>query len=142
MGYWNFTSPDNWYTLELPANWAEYDDEDNVSAFFNTEQWSGNLRITALRWPTDTEIDKTSEYIASELNDNAGAICTKLGEMDAAFYTKEAANDCIIYYWVTGKENNLFLCSFTIDKSFFNTARNTEELTIVENMLNTLKVLV
>lgn len=141
MSYWNFLSPDNWYSLEIPSNWAEYDDEDNVSAFFNSEEWTGNLRITAFRWPVDVEVDKAFEYIASELDENPGAIRIKLGEMEAAFYTKEAANDCIIYYWVTGKGINLFLCSFTIDKSSFNTIRNEEELTVIETMLSSLKIL-
>ncbi|TPG41712.1 DUF3805 domain-containing protein [Flavobacterium pectinovorum] len=38
------------YTIVLPENWDEYEDEKNTNAFFDITEWTGNLRIiSALR---------------------------------------------------------------------------------------------
>ena len=63
MNYWDFISDNKRFKVKLPENWAEYDDAENTYAFFNTEKWSGNLRITHFRWQnTDAGIDKADLY--------------------------------------------------------------------------------
>jgi len=145
MNYWNFTSEAESFSLRLPENWSEYNDADNSSSFFNAQEWSGNLRITSFTWDNTgigEKNDRAEEYIQSELSDNANAILVKVGEWDAAFYSKETKDKKdVIYYWATGLKNNLFLCSFTIDKSFFNTDRNNSELTVVEEILGSIRIL-
>ena len=142
MNYWNFTSDNNWFSLKLPANWAEYDDAENVFAFFNTEKWSGNLRITHFRWEgVDADTDKAFLYNQSELKDNPGAISIKLKEWDATFYSKETDDKDIIYYWITGSKNDLFICSFTFDEPFLNTDWHNNELIVVREIIGSLQII-
>jgi len=138
MSYWEFTSSNNWFSTKLPKNWSEYEDEEGTYAFFNTDEWSGNLRITPYRWPDDS--DKAPEYIKDELNDNPNAVAIKIGDWDAAFYSKEAKDDCLIYFWAMGIRNHLFLCSFTVDKNMVGTEKHDKELNIVENVLNNIGI--
>jgi hypothetical protein len=141
MNYWNFTSDNNWFRLKLPENWAEYDDEENTFAFFNTEKWSGNLRITHRRWENVEEgIDKASLYNQSELTDSPGAILVKLNKWDATFYIKEANEGDIIYFWITGSKNDLFICSFTFDKPFLHTHWHNDELIVVSEIPGSIKI--
>lgn len=143
MNYWNFTSSEGWFSLTLPVNWEEYDEEDNGTySFFNKEQWCGNLRISSLRWDgEETGIDQASKYIQSELTDNSNAILVKLGDWDAAFYSEESSDESLIYYWVTGSKNNMFACSFTTDKLFLIKETHSKDLEIVEKILSSIKIL-
>ncbi|HEY4195580.1 MAG TPA: DUF3805 domain-containing protein [Mucilaginibacter sp.] len=143
MDYWCFTSPSNWFSLSLPGNWAEYEEEeDGTYSFFNKEKWSGNLRISQLHWNSEEdEIDQASKYVQSELTDNSNAILTKIGDWDAVFYSEKSQDESLIYYWVTGSKNNLFACSFTTDKLSLIKEIHSEELEIVEKILNSIKIL-
>ena len=71
MDYWYFTSASNWFSLNLPVNWAENEEEDEGTyAFFNKEEWSGNLRNTLLRLSSDKNADdKIPSFIKSELEE-------------------------------------------------------------------------
>ena len=142
MNYWEFTSDNNWFSLKLPENWAEYDDEENVFAFFNTEKWSGNLRITHFRWEDeDAGDDKALSHIQSALNDNPDAVSVKLNAWDATFYSKETTDGGIIYYWIIGSKNDLFICSFSFDKPFLNTTWHNDELIVVKEIIGSLKII-
>jgi hypothetical protein len=142
MNNWIFESVDTTFSLCLPENWAEFEDEENTSAFFNQEKWSGNLRITSFFWQDKGNgIDRVSEYIQSELNENPGAELIKIGNFDAAFYSKETEEDCIINYWATGIDNHLLLISFTFDKEFLDTNAHNAEMIVVNNILNSIKIL-
>lgn len=44
-----------------------------------------------------------------------------------------------MYYWVTGIQNNIFLCTFSIDKKDEATSRNKAELSIVEEVIKSIK---
>lgn len=138
MDYWQFE--DEWFSIRLPNNWAEYEDEEGTFAFFNTDDWTGNLRITPLRWANKTGDNKAAEYIKEEAIENEGAVITKIRDWKAAFYTKSLDDGNFMYYWVTGIGNNTFLCSFTVDKSFLNTKKHEEELLIVEDILNSIQL--
>ena len=134
MNYWEFTSVNNWFSTMLPENWSEYEDDEGTYAFFNTDEWSGNLRITPYRWEGDS--NKAAEYINDELNNNPDAVAIKIGDWNAAFYSRETSDDSLIYFWATGGGNHLFLCSFTVDKNMFGTEKHDKELSIVEEVLN------
>src|SRR5688572_20031613 len=112
-----FTSQNGWFSLTLPADWDEYDDgEEDTYAFFNSKSWTGNFRITPFRWThvVDPNEDKAAEFIADELSENTGATKIRFGDFDCAHYKKDVKQDddsLIVYYWATGKKNNLFICS-------------------------------
>lgn len=136
MSYWEFTSSNGWFSTRLPENWSEYEDEEGTEAFFNTEQWSGNLRITPVRLG-GMDIDKTT----ISFNNNQNEIVVKLGDWTASFYSERSSDDCIIYYWTIGSKSIRFICSFTIDEEFLNTDRNTKELAVVEEVISNIKIL-
>jgi hypothetical protein len=138
MNYWKFSSPANWFSTTLPENWAEYDDEEGTYAFFNTDKWSGNFRITPFRWEGNP--NKAIEYISSELKENANAVAIKIGDWDAAFYSKKATDGTLIYFWTTGTQNYVFLCSFSVDMDMIGTDLHEQELAVVENILNNIEL--
>jgi hypothetical protein len=145
----NYISKAGWFSFRLADGWAEYDDEDDAThAFWNAAEttWTGNFRITAFQWPniTDPGVDKVDEYISDEISENDGAQKIRLGQFDCAHYKKEYLNEedkQIIYYWVTGAQNDLFLCTFTIDKEQESMPVNVRELTSVQNMITSIKII-
>lgn len=142
MADWIFTSDDNLFSLTLPEHWSEYEDEDNTFAFFNTDKWSGNLRITHLYWENaDPEINKTSLYRQSEFETQPDAIKVKLNDWNAVFYSNEG-EDYLVYFWITGLKNDLFTCSFTFDKPFLDTDWHKGELSSVTDILSSIKLLI
>ncbi|WP_169337681.1 DUF3805 domain-containing protein [Segetibacter koreensis] len=137
-----FTSEDGWYSLNLPPEWEEYDDEkESTHAFFNAKSWTGNFRITTLHWDTlnDTNEDKASQLVAEDVEENQGAILTKVNGFDCAHYKNETEDEdgvFVIYYWVFGKDLDLFICSFTIAKKQEGTHENDVELKIVRDIID------
>jgi hypothetical protein len=135
-----FTSKDGWYKLTLPANWEEYDDkDDSTHAFFNSKSWTGNLRITTLHWENRANEDKTGEMILEEVQENAGATLMKMGEFDCAHYktiTEDSGEEMVMYYWTFGKNNNLFVCSFTTDRKY---EQNTKIKKEVEGIIRSIR---
>jgi hypothetical protein len=138
MDYWQFH--DEWFSVKLPKNWAEYEDEKDTFAFFNTDEWTGNLRITPMTFTNKEEEKKAEKYIKEEAIENNGAVITKVREWEAAFYTKSLSDGNFMYYWVTGIGNQIFICSFTTDQGFLNTKKHEEELLIVKDILNSLQI--
>jgi len=140
-----FTSPQSWFSLTLPNGWSEYEDEEGTYAFFNVKHWTGNFRITPFKWeqtnnPGD---DKAGKYILGELNDNEGAIEIKVGAFSCAHFKKSIIQDTgefVIYYWITGQGNNLFICSFTIDKKQEETRENKSELEKVAQIIKSIRI--
>ena len=147
MTHKKFTSRSGWFNLKLPIDWEEYDDdgEEDTYTFFNANNWTGNFRITPFRWTdlVDPNEDKAAEFIAEELNENDGATKIKLGDLDCAHYKKDLlqdGDDLVIYYWVVGKKDNLFVCSFTIDKKQEQTEHNKAEVTVVEDIIKSIYI--
>jgi len=138
-----FTSDNEWFKLKLPENWSEYDDDDDNYAFFNTEKWSGNLRISHIRWANVVDYtDKASLYNQEEMEKTPGAINVKLANWNATFYSKETlAGDNLIYFWNTGSKNDLFICSFTFKKDFLGLDWHNNELIIVSEILGSIKII-
>jgi hypothetical protein len=136
MNYWKFTSANNWFTAKFPENWSEYEDDDGTYAFFNSATPSGNFRITPFRWQSGN--NRAHSYIQDELNDNLNAVSIKVGNWDGAFYSKKADEDNLIYFWITGFENTVFLCSFTVEQEAVGTKRHDSELNTVDEIINSL----
>jgi len=143
MDYWDFTSDNSQFSLKLPGSWSEYDDDDDLFAFFNTERWSGNLRISYLYLQNDdgSGVDGSFLYNQSELVKHPDAILVKLGKWEAVFYTKETDADGAIYFWITGSKNDLFICSLSFDKAFLGSDWHNNELIVVAEILSSIKIL-
>lgn len=123
------------YSIILPDYWSEYEleDEQNTNGFFDTSQWTGNLRIT----PLNIKIDRPTEFVKTELTD------TNFTELNwykiKAFSYSEASDDLYIYYWYLIENSKIYICSFTIDIEKKETDKNRKELMKVEDILKTLK---
>ncbi len=132
------------FSLTLPDEWEEYDDESEDSfAFFNAVNWTGNLRITPFSWQSsiDPNENKAAQYILDELLENPGAVKITLKNFDCAFYKKsllQDGDDLIIYYWILGDKNELYLCSFTIDRKNEQSNQNVIELETVQSILESI----
>lgn len=146
MDFKTFTSQNGWFSLTLPVEWQEYDDgEEDAYAFFNAKTWTGNFRITPFRWTKvmDPHEDKASQFITEEMTENKGATQIKLGSLDCVHYKKsikQDGEDLLIYYWATGKKNDLFICTFTINKKQERTKMNQPELQTVQNIIKSIKI--
>lgn len=147
MGSKKFISPNGWFNLTLPKNWEEYDDEgeEGTCAFFNTNNWTGNFRITPIKWDNlvDPNEDKAAKYIEQELNNNKKATKIKIGNFDCVHYRKglsQDGDDLVIYYWVTSKKDIVFICSFTIDKEQEQTEQNKSEIQLVQDIIKSIKI--
>jgi hypothetical protein len=146
MNYKKFTSQSGWFSLTLPEEWDEYDDgEENTYAFFNSKSWTGNFRITPFQWTdvADPTEDKAAQFIADEMKDNNASIKIKIGDFESVHYKKDFRQDSdslVVYYWTIGKNNNLFICSFTINKEQEETKENQEQLQIVQNIIRSMKI--
>lgn len=146
----NFRSQNGWFSLTLPTNWFEYDDSEDTDdattyAFFNssTEDWSGNLRITPYRMSKseDPKIDYAARHVQGVLKDTPEAIKIKLGQLELAFFTEEDPDGeeaRAFYFWIGGSRDNLFVCSFVIDKKQKGTLLNSEQLDSVQSILRSL----
>lgn len=146
MTYKKIISENGWFSLTLPANWEEYNDgEEGTYAFFNTTIWTGNLRISPFRWTEviDPNEDKAGQFIKEELSSNEGATQIMLGDLNCVQYKKDILQDkdeLLMYYWVTGKNESLFICSFTINKKDEQTKQNISELKIVEDIIKSIQI--
>jgi hypothetical protein len=136
-----FHSPNKWFSISLPGHWAEYDSEDDGTyAFFNTEKWSGNLRITPLRNSGEKK-DMVTVLLSSALENNSTAQRIALGGMEAV---KSVENDdeenLTIYRWDVGKDEMAFLCSFTTDHEHAGLSEFITELETVERIIASIKI--
>lgn len=137
-----FTSQDGWYSLTLPAGWEEYDDGNkDTHAFFHAKTWTGNLRITTLHWTNLAGEDKATELVHQEAEENEGASLIKMGAFDCAHYKTYVENnggEMIIYYWIFGKKNSLFICSYTTAREHEGNKEN--EVKEVERIIRSIRI--
>jgi hypothetical protein len=125
------------YTIQLPKNWEEYEDEKNTDAFFNTTEWTGNLRLT----PIKIDQNKSAELLKNEaesLNGKAELFTTKSG-FNGLKYIEVSGVD-YIYYWYVFAKDKMFICSFTIDTNQKDSNKNKGELLLVSGIINSLKL--
>lgn len=127
------------FNLILPVDWTDYDDGDDSDAFFNESNWSGNLRVTFL----NLSENDASEIISNELLKNEKAIAIVLDRYQGVHYKEVGGIDLesLIYYWIIGQSNELFICSFTIDKINENTQSNFFALKTAESIVNSIQVI-
>lgn len=120
----------------LPEKWAEYEDDENVNAFFDTENWTGNLRITVI------EVNKNIDdnYIEEEFKSRPKAkkIITQ-NSLTGLKYTEES-QDGLMYYWQIFHENKLFICSFILNPENDNNLNKTE-IEKVEKIIYSIKAI-
>jgi hypothetical protein len=125
------------YSILLPKNWAEYDDEENTNAFFDTKKWTGNLRIT----PIQIDPSKSSALLKSEIDSLGGKaelIKTKEG-FEGLKYSKKS-NENFMYYWYIFAKDKMFVCSFTVDFDKKDSQENQKELIKVTEIINSIKL--
>jgi hypothetical protein len=126
-----------WFSLTLPDDWDEYDDGDDKGTFvfFNSKNYSGNLRISPFHWENaKSNENKASEFIDEELNEKKDAMKIKLGKFDCVHYKKEL----VIYHWCIGENSDIYICSFTIDKLREQTDQHKTELEIVQDIIKSI----
>lgn len=125
------------YTIQLPKNWEEYEDEKNTDAFFNTTEWTGNLRLTPITIDQTKSVQLLKNEAAS-LNGKAILFTTKSG-FEGLKFTEENGED-YMYYWYVYAKDKMFICSFTIDTNQKDSNKNKEELLLVSGIINSLKL--
>lgn len=124
------------YTIVLPENWAEYEDEKNTNAFFETTSWTGNLRITPLK----TDPKKIAELFESEVKALKGrAEKFKTQNRFEGVKYSEAEKENFIYYWYLIVKDKLFICSFTIKLTEKETQKNKMELIKVYKIIDSIQ---
>jgi hypothetical protein len=121
------------YSIILPENWSEYEsDEKNTNAFFDTTNWTGNLRITPLNY----YIKNPKEYLEKNKIEKKAELFDWKNIQGIYFVDNSSNNE--INYWFIIENNRLFICSFFIGQ--LNGKEEIEkELNKVEIILKTLK---
>lgn len=145
-----FTSDAGWFKLTLPSNWDQYDveDEEGTYGFFNShsKHWQGNLRVTPLKLSRvlDSDTRKMSEYIDEKIAQHDGATRMNVAGFECAHYKelgKDKNNQFLCYYWIMGKKDFLFVCSFTINKADESTKENESELKTVLEIIQGIQII-
>jgi hypothetical protein len=123
------------FSISLPDNWSEYDleDEKNTNGFFDTSEWTGNLRITPLK----VQVDYPYDFIKNELTETDYKEFT-WDNIKALNYSEES-DDLYIYYWHLIEKKKIYICSFTIDSKNKESVENKKELVKIEEILKTVK---
>lgn len=112
----NFISPGGWFSLEYPATWSEFEDSEGTFLFYNPNKWGGNFRISAYR---DASADFGKQSIEWELKNNPTSVLVQVGSWNCAYCAETFQEEGAWYtshFWVTGKDDLTFECSFTVVK--------------------------
>ena len=127
-----YISPGGWFSLEYPATWSEFEDTEESFLFYNPNKWNGNFRISAYK---DTAKDYARQCIKEELKQNPTSTSVKVGEWECAYSAEtfqEAGAWYTTHFWVTGKDDICFECSFTVAKG--------DERKPAEDIIRTIKI--
>ena len=120
------------YSLYLPENWSEYEtDEKNTNAFFDTTKWTGNLRITPLKY----EIDDAENFLNKKLTEIQ--VPKFYWNNSVGIYYVEESPDDTLHYWHLIHKKRLYICSFTIGN--INENEIDDEIHKVEEILKTIE---
>jgi hypothetical protein len=145
-----FTSDTGWFKLTLPSNWDQYDleGEEGTYGFFNshTKHWTGNLRVTPLKLSlvVDDNNGKIADHIDKEIAAHHGATRISIAGFDCAHYKvygKDENDQFLLYYWIMGQKDFLFVCSFTINKADELTKESTSELNNVQGIIQSIQII-
>lgn len=116
-----FISPGAWFSMIYPSDWNEFEEGEGAFLFYNPDRWTGNFRISAYKEDLSVAGAKNyaKEAVRQELKENPSASLIKVGSLECA-YSKEMFQEEDTYYtthfWITGIENVMFECSFTVPK--------------------------
>ncbi|WP_418263324.1 DUF3805 domain-containing protein [Flavobacterium faecale] len=100
--------------------------------FFDTTQWTGNLRIT----PMNYEIKNAKEFLREILREEHGQNINWKNIL-GVYYTENKKNE-EINYWYLIENNKLYICSFTVGNLNGKTEKETE-LKKVNEILRSIK---
>ncbi len=134
-----FKSPFGWFSLKLPKDWDEYEDEEGTCAFFNTKSWTGNLRISAIR----IDNNNIDEYLQTRLSEKGNASQIFLAGKQCIFYVEKIQKDGLVetlYWWLMGTKNFLFVCSYTINEDFEFNGKKDKELNTVTEIISSITI--
>ena len=110
-----YISPGGWFSLSYPAAWSEFEDGEDSFLFYNPDVWTGNFRISAYRG----EGAYADECLFRELKENPQARKVQVGTLPCAYSTEDFEEEGEAYtthFWVTGRKDVSFECSFTVKK--------------------------
>ena len=110
-----YISPGGWFSLSYPAAWSEFEDGEDSFLFYNPDVWTGNFRISAYRG----EGAYADGCLFRELKENPQARKVQVGTLPCAYSTEDFEEDGEAYtthFWVTGRKDVSFECSFTVKK--------------------------
>lgn len=112
------------FSTKLPNNWSEFEDDSDTSAFFNVNNWSGNLRISAIK-----NLPFNIIYEKKEIKNRL------IYSDDYIHYSEINENNIICYYWEFFKDEIYFICSFSFDISLLANKNQFKELNIVNKII-------
>jgi hypothetical protein len=142
--YQHFVSEHRWFSLQLPSKWVQYGDEENTYAFTDITEWTGNFRITPIRFSENEKhaaLNYVEEAYQNTISKNARKI--KMGDhYCVSFMECIEEEELAIYYWLLEKNNFAFVFSFSTDSANVGTERNEVELGKIERMIMTIKTIV
>lgn len=108
-----FISPGTWFALTYPADWCEAEGSADCFLFYNPENWTGNLRISAFRG----NATYGQQAVDEELRANPSATRVTLGGREWA-YSREMLQEDGAWYtshlWVSGEGDMVVECTFTV----------------------------
>ena len=108
-----YISPGGWFSLSYPAAWSEFEDGEDSFLFYNPDVWTGNFRISAYRG----EGAYADECIRRELAEKPQARRAQVGSWPCAYSAEDFEEEGEAYtthFWVTGRKDMSFECSFTV----------------------------
>ncbi len=109
-----YISIGGWFSLEYPPTWREFEDTEESFLFYDPDEWTGNFRISASK---DRSDDYGRQCIEQELKGNPAAARVEVGPWECAYGREDFRENGASYtahWWVTGRGNLSFACSFTV----------------------------
>ena len=112
-----FISPKSWFALTYPASWNEFEDTESRFLFYDPANWTGNFRISAYKQDKNqpAAVSYARQSVKEELRLNPSAVMAKIGSWDCAYSQEtfsENGHEFTSHFWLTGRENIVFECSF------------------------------
>ncbi len=111
-----YISPGSWFSLEYPSDWREFEDTEESFLFYNPDKWTGNFRISAYRGDNR---GYAKAGMDDELKQTRGAKPVRCGNWKCVYWAEsfqEKGNWYTTHFWITGQDDVLVECSFTVAK--------------------------
>lgn len=111
-----YISPGSWFSLAYPSDWREFEDTEESFLFYNPDKWTGNFRISAYRGDNR---GYAKAGMDDELKHTRGAKLVRCGDWECVYGAEsfqEKGNWYTTHFWITGQDDVLVDCSFTVAK--------------------------